>query len=605
MLVYVDPSCKISLPLFFCDLPIDPALALLVALDQFELNVSVVNHSVSNEYFHCHLLVPIPSDDSTLLVPTRLFVTTFASVPPDQTVLEVLNPLINIPRIPLLPYFTPTRTVLNYAIPISRFASQPVVVRNNVEYQLSPYASHIHKSATIPTTSTTRSDLLCTSYLVTSIPADYLTHSLTTDLHLQAQLINLHNHFAKTNFSVRFRPPSLTGNIPSTIRRLSLYYESLKDETMATRPNVRQYYLEASITSACYFIITQTTSNAIIVLPESPSEPPIPDSFRIVSTTTPVQPDLSVLTPTRVRAYHDIELSLINSHSSNFDSIYDLVKDTPSNDDLETSSIVPDLIPIIYNNDTLTTRPGFAITFQHVTREFQYLLSSDLITTLSSGTRTSYNDYRYTDAADLTPLENTINQIVASTLSYHLPHEILKYLSSCTHRCIIGLFCPMNAILCLSPSLEFSEYLLLLNHRFPIPAPSTPLSPETQSLPNTVLPALDPRLIPFLDVPSAPTDLITMTPPIVLPSHNFYEVEDPDSDSSSESTNPESPPFISLIFNLLRLRASYNNIDGTETLTFTLSANQSILTDMPRSPVAFFAAILFMCLKFAYSMLPH
>jgi hypothetical protein len=582
LLIYLHNGSSPAFPPVYCDLPLADTVTHLVGYDLKEICLSIANHSPSDTYLRCHLLIPMPEANLTLLVPTRLFVVLHSTAPVSQTVLEVLKPMPNAPSLNLQPGILSSRTVTNRAIPVTLSSIFPIMSSTLVSSPPHPLIASTFQSPSHSEHMTTHSDQYCTLYTVTSVHSEHVNNTSKEYLEYIANLVNLYNHFNKTS-SLRITPlPLIEHTLSVMIDRFYQYLSDIRPRDIASHALSRSYYLNDNISSVCFFSLTSDPTKSMLPHSVDMSEPSVPVNIRLVSSDLPTELSLPPATQSFEPAYPSIERRLAALPYSAPNDIYNLIAPSATPPGDSTALTSDGLVPVLCNRVTSQIRPNFAITFARLYLTTTSMLTQPLIEQLIRNRPIPLRTLRLSSSDEDDPLKLTLNHIVATTISYHLPYQILRFLSSYTHHCEIGLFCPLNAMIALSSQIEFSEYMLFLQRRFP----------DDSTLSTTPV-TLD-ASIDSSDESSEASDDSTPSP-IIESTFDYATAE--------ATTTLEHSPLMTQVIRCLRLRGTATRLDDREVLSFHLTANTTVPSDIRHSLASLVATIIFVCLRYFVTML--
>jgi hypothetical protein len=582
LFIYLNERRATAFPPVYCDLPLADAVTHLVGYDLKEICLSIVNHSPSDTYYRCHLLIPMPEANLTLLVPSRLFVVLHSTAPVSQTVLEILKPMPDALSLDLQPGIFSSRTVMNRAIPVSLPAIAPIKSSTFESTSPAPLFLSTYQTPYDSEHMTTHSDQYCTLFTVTSILSEHVNNASNEYIDYIAHLTNLYNHFNKTNSLRILSPPLIHHSLSEMTDRFSRSLSDIRPRDIVPHALSRSYYINSNISSVCFFSLTTDPTLSMIPHSVDVSEPSVPIDIRLISSDSSTQLSLPVSTQNSEPAYPSIERRLAALPFSAPNDIYSLILPTatPPGDSLALTS--DGLVPVLCNRVTSQIRSNFAITFARLYLTTTAMLTQSRIELLIQNKPLHLHTLRISSNDEDDPLKLTLNLIVAKMISYHLPTQILRFLSSHTHICEIGLFCPFNAMITLSPQIEFSEYMLFLQRRFPDNSDllSTPVSLESSAESSDQSSEADDE--PTTSVPDSP----------IGPQ-----------ESAETPSSLEHSPLITQIIRCLRLRATATRLDNREVLSFHLTASTTVPNDIRHSLASFLATLIFVCLRYFVTML--
>jgi hypothetical protein len=582
LLVYLPNSIPTALPPVYCDLPLADAVTHLVGYDLKEICLSIVNHSPSDTYFRCHLLVPMPESDLTLLVPCRLFVVLHSLAPFSQTVVEVLKPMSSAPALNLRPGLFSSRTVMNRAIPISLVAISPILSATRQSTDLPPLGSATYQTENHSEHMSSHSDEYCTLFDVTPVHSEHINQTSYEYLSFVSNLTNLYNHFNRNNSLRAISPPLIHHTLSEIVNQSGRYLSSLHPRDVLPSSLSRSYYINSNISSACFFSLTSNADESVIPYSVDSAEPSVPISIRLIP--SDILTSLSLPSTTQVvePAYSSIERKLAALPYSSPDEIYQLVSPTADSPAGSLILAADDLIPIICNRLTSQIRSEFVITFARLYLTTMSILTQSRVELLIQNRPLPLHEIRTPDSFESSPNALALHSIAAQVIAYHLPAHLLRFLSSYTHPCGIGLFCPLNAMIALSHQIEFGEYLQFLDRRFPS---DSDLRPALTSLDSTFLSSDHPS-----DSSSSSSDSDSDEP-------------EPQSPAPPLSVPQEHQPLMRQIIQCLRLRGNSARQNGCETISIHVTANTVVPDDLRHSLASFIATIIFVCLRYFLTML--
>jgi hypothetical protein len=582
LFVYLRSNTLTALPPVYCDLPIADAIIHLVGYDTKELCLSIVNHSPSDTYFRCHLLVPMPDSELTLLVPCRLFVVIHSLAPVSQTVVEVLKPMSSAPALNLSPGFLPSRTVMNRAIPISLVAIAPILSVNFQSTSPSPLDIATLQTMDHSEHMTSHSDEYCTLFDVTPVHFEHINQTSIEYLSYLSHLTNLYNHFNRNNSLRASSLPLISHSLSDIVNSLNCSLSAIRPREVMQSPLSRSYYINSNVSSACFFSLTSDPADSVIPHSVDTSEPTVPTPIRLIPSDPTSELTLPISTQLVEPAYPSIERKLAALPFSPPDDIYLLITPTASQPDGSLVLISEDLVPILCNRLTSQIRSQFAITFARLYLTILSILTQSRIESLIQNRPIPLSEIRLSPPGHDDPLALALHSMSAKVIAYHLPVHLLRFLSSYTHPCGIGLFCPLNAIVALSQKIEFSEYLLFLDRRFPRDADLRPvlttLDGAFQASENDSETSSDSSESHEEDPPLHPPPLVPVQP-------------------------QEQQPLMRQIMQRLRLRGNSARHAGQETISFHMTASTLVPDEFRHTLASFLATIIFVCFRYLLTML--